>query len=181
MKKILFALIFLSSTLAYTQTNYKINSDGFPTGQDTPEGTACDAIRAYINSDHALWLSRLIRPIFGEEKNKKYEAFKEMMVEKSKESAKDPNFPKIKISKVYKARNLSKDGPESMAYAIFGITENQFVDIEVDSGKGKIQKLRYQVMLDKDGKWYFNPRPDLSPLMSMGLNDENQSTEEWKK
>ena len=76
-----------------------VAEDGFPTGQDTPEGVACDAIRAYINSDHELWISLLVPPIFGEEKDKEYEQFKKDMVEKKKQNAKDPNFPKMKIDR----------------------------------------------------------------------------------
>ena len=173
-------ILFLSSTVVFAQTDYKIANDGFPTGQNTPEGTACDAIRAYVYSDHELWLSLLVRPIYGE-KNIEYVEFKEMMVEKKKQNARDPNFPRMKIVRVYKARNFSMNGPGSLAYALFEFTGNMFVDILVDMGIGGIHRARYQVMQDKDKKWYFNPRPDLSYFLSIGLNEETESKEEWNK
>ncbi|HEX3870225.1 MAG TPA: hypothetical protein VHV77_07315, partial [Pirellulales bacterium] len=82
-----------------------------------------------------------------------------------------------KIVKVFKARYFSKNGPGSAAFAFYDFQGNQFVDIIIETDDDKTQRLRYHVLLDKDKKWYFDPRPDLSPLLSMGLNDETESTE----
>lgn len=189
MKKMLYLILFLVCSIGYAQTNYAMTDDGFPTGQSTPEGVACDAVRAYINSDHELWLSTLVPSfIYGDENNpkgaeniKKYEEFKRMMIEKKKHNAKDPDFPKMKIKTIYKARNFSKNGPGSLAYSMFEFTGNMFVDIVVEMGNEKPLRARYHVMQDKNKKWYFEPRPDLTPLLSMGLNEETASTVEWKK
>ncbi len=180
MKGLAVTLLMLVCAGTQVRAEEQVAEDGFPTGQGTPEGVACDAVRAFIKSDHRLWLSVLVRPIYGK-LNPEYEKFKTQMVEQKKKNAKNPDFPKIKIVKVYRARNFSKNGPGSAAYAIHGFTGNKFVDVVVDMGGQKEQRARYQVMLDKDKKWYFNPRPDLSPLFSMGLNEESDSKEEWKK
>lgn len=172
-------LLLLFCTAAFAQTKYQIADDGFPTGRNTPEGTACDAVRAYIYSDHELWLSLLVPPIYAEH-NTEYHDFKEMMVAKKKQNAQNPNFPKMKIVTVYKARNFSLNGPGSLAFALLKYTGNMFVDILVDVGNGQVQGLRYQVMRDEGGTWYFNPRPDLSYPFSMGLNEETESTRKWK-
>jgi hypothetical protein len=37
--------------------------------------------------------------------------------------------------------------------------------------------MRYHVLKDKDDNWYFEPRPDLCPMFSAGLNEESDSTE----
>jgi hypothetical protein len=182
-------LAFLLCVAAYAQKEYKTAGDGFPTGSNTPEGAACDAVRGYLNSDHELWLSTTAPAyIYGDKNNpegakqvEQYEEFKEKMVKKIKENAKNPDLPKMKILKVYKARNFSLNGPGSMAYALFKLSGNMFVDILVDMGNEKTQTVRYQVLADKDKKWFFNPRPDLSRLLSMGLNKESKSTVEWKK
>ena len=52
------------------------------------------------------------------------------------------------------------------------------MDVLVEMAPGRGSRLRYHVLLDKDGKWYFDPRPDLCMLLSMGLNEESKSAEE---
>jgi hypothetical protein len=60
---------------------------------------------------------------------------------------------------------------------MFDFTGNKFVDVFVEMTPGRKSRLRYHVLLDKDGKWYFDPRPDLCTLLSMGLNEESKSTD----
>ncbi|MEA3210516.1 MAG: hypothetical protein QOE70_3573 [Chthoniobacter sp.] len=148
-----------------------------PSGQNTPEGVACDAIMAYIRSDSAAWLATLVRPIYGEEGNRQYEEFKKQMVADTDQRKVDPTFKPPRIVRCFKAREFSLNGPGSAAYAFFEFTGNMFVDVIVETTQGKIQCFRYHVLLDKDKKWYFEPRPDLSQLLSMGLNGEADSTE----
>ena len=156
-------------------------TDGFPTGHQSPEGIACDAVRAYIKSDHKLWLSTLVPPIYGPEGNKEYKRFKSYMIKLKKANKNDPEFPEIQIVKCYKARQFSANGPASAAYALGGFHGNMFVDIILSIDGEKFQRLRYHVMMNKSRRWYFEPRPDLCPLFSMGLNDESESTEEFKR
>ena len=46
-------------------------------------------------------------------------------------------------------------------------------DVHVDSGSEK------RIIMDKDGKWYVHPAPDVSPLLSAGLNDEDASERDF--
>ena len=148
-----------------------------PTGKDTPEGVACDAIQAYADGDSRGLLDTLVRPIFGKDGDVEYEKFKKKMADAADENKSKENFIAPRIVKVFKARNFTKNGPESTAYALFEMTGNMFVDLLVDAGDGKNQKVRYHVMQDKNKKWYFEPRPDLAPLLAMGLNEETPSKE----
>jgi hypothetical protein len=148
-----------------------------PTGQTTPEGVACDAVMAYIRSDSKAWLATLVRPVYGDEGNKQYEDFKKQMVAQTDKNKKDRSFKPPRIIKCFKARAFSMNGPGSLAYAVDQFTGNMFVDILVETSPQRAQRLRYHVLRDKDKKWYFEPRPDLNPLFSMGLNKESDSTE----
>ena len=148
-----------------------------PTGHKTPEGVACDAVMAYINRDSKAWLATLVRPIFGEEGNKEYAEFKKQMVDAADKAKEDKSFKPPRIVKCHKARQFSMNGPGSAAYALAQFSGNMFVDVIIETSPGKTQRLRYHVLEDKDEKWYFEPRPDLCPLFSMGLNKESDSTE----
>jgi hypothetical protein len=168
--KIRFLLIalFLAATL---------HAADVPTGHQTPEGIACDAIMAYINRDSKAWLATLVRPIYGDEGNKKYAEFKKQMTDGADKAKEDASFKPPRLIKCYKARQLSLNGPGSAAYAIELLTGNMFVDIVIETAPGETRQLRYHVLKDKDDQWYFEPRPDLCPLFSMGLNKESDSTE----
>lgn len=148
-----------------------------PTGHKTPEGIACDAVMAYINRDSKAWLATLVPPIYGKEGDKEYAAFKKQMVENADKAREDKDFKPPRLVKCYKARDFSLNGPGSAAYAMGGFIGNRFVDVFIETADGKMQRLRYHVLEDKDHRWYFEPRPDLCPLYSMGLNKEPESTE----
>lgn len=148
-----------------------------PTGQGTPEGVACDAVSAYIRSDSKAWLTTLIRPVYGKDGNKDYEEFKKQMVAAADKNKDDKSSKSPRIVKCFKARQFSLNGPASAAYALYDMNGNMFVDILIETAPGKIDRLRYHVLLDKDKKWYFEPRPDLNPMLSMGLNKESESKE----
>jgi hypothetical protein len=165
----LYALLLLLSVT--------LHAAELPTGQKTPEGVACDAVMAYINRDSKAWLATLVRPIYGPEGNQEYAKFKKEMAEASDKAREDKAFKPPRIIKCYKARPFSMNGPTSAAYAIGSFTENMFVDVLMEVAPEKIHRLRYHVLKDKDEKWYFEPRPDLYPLYSMGLNKESESTE----
>lgn len=166
---------YLSLVVLFLSTS--LQAAELPTGQKTPEGVACDAVMAYINRDSKAWLATLVRPIYGEEGNKQYAEFKQQMVDATDKAKEDKTFQPPRIVKCYEARPFSLNGPASAAYAIGQFTENMFVDVMVETASGKLQRMRYHVLQDKDEKWYFEPRPDLCPLYSMGLNKESDSTE----
>jgi len=154
-----------------------LHAADLPTGHKTPEGIACDAVMAYINRDSKAWLATLVRPIYGDKKNEEYAEFKKQMAEGADRAREDKSFKPPRLVKCYKARHFSMNGPASAAYAMASFTENMFVDIIIETAPGKMTRLRYHVLQEKDGKWYFEPRPDLCPLFSMGLNEESDSTE----
>ncbi len=148
-----------------------------PSGHETPEGIACDAVQAYADCDSEAWLNTLVRPIYGKENNEAYEEFKAHMVRVTDGNNENEGFVAPTIVKVFKARNFSMNGPSSLAYAMHQFKGNMFVDVVLDLGDGREQVLRYHVLFDEDDKWYFEPRPDLAPIFAMGLNDELPSEE----
>ncbi|MEQ1752014.1 MAG: hypothetical protein ABL974_21515, partial [Prosthecobacter sp.] len=81
--------------------------------------------------------------------------------------------------KVFAARSLSKNGPASYGYASFSFQEVKFVDVGVFLHGDKRALNRTMVIKDKDGKWYVHPMPDVSPLLSAGLNDEAASEQDF--
>lgn len=148
-----------------------------PTGDRTPEGIACDAMTAYIKIDSKAWLATLVKPIYSPEGNKQYAEFKKEMAACADKMKNDKTYKPPRIVRCYKARPFSKNGPGSAAYAFFDFHKNMFVDLVIETAPGENESLRYHVLCDKAGKWYFEPRPDLCPLLSMGLNDESKSTD----
>jgi hypothetical protein len=132
---------------------------------------------AYIRSDSKAWLATLVRPIYGDKGNKDYMEFKKQMVRETESNRTNTSFTPPRFVKCYKARFFSVSGPASMAYALESFTGNMFVDLVVETAPGKKQSIRYHVLRDKDDEWYFDPRPDLSPIFALGLNKEPESTE----
>ena len=85
-----------------------------------------------------------------------------------------PQGPKS-IGKVFAARHLSKSGPVSYGNAAFGFEDIMFVDVGVYLQNGESAMNRTMVIKDRDGKWYVHPDPYVSPLLSDGLNEEDNS------
>jgi hypothetical protein len=156
----------------------RVASDGLPSGHDTPEGAACDLARSFINRDEKLFSSTSIRLYGGGKGREEYEKFLQKTVQSIKaEGAKkepSPYGPK-RIGKVFAARHLSKSGPVSFGYAVFGFEDIMFVDIGVYLYNGERAMNRTLVIKDSDGKWYVDPDPSASPLLSDGLNEESAS------
>jgi hypothetical protein len=100
-----------------------------------------------------------------------------MRQEAARETA-SPGGPKA-IAKVFAARRLTRDGPASYGYAAFGFQDVVFVDVEAVLHNGERALNRTLVIRDKDGSWYVHPVPDVSPLLSMGLNEESASERDF--
>jgi hypothetical protein len=184
-KKILWVLLggiliscHVNSEQPETKPKLKVEVDGFPGGQDVPEGVACELARSFINRDAKLFCSISIRKYGAGAGPTKYVEFLQRTAksieDEAKKAAPSPGGPK-KISKVYAARHLSKSGPASSGFAAFQFQEVMFVDVFVELHNGDGFLNRTLVIKDKDGKWYVHPAPDVSPLLSMGLNDETKS------
>ena len=134
--------------------------------------------RAFIERNDNLFASTSIRLYGGGTGREAYAKFLQETIESIKaeaaRQAPSPQGPK-NIGKVYAARHLSKSGPVSYGYAAFGFEDIMFVDVGVSLQNGERAMNRTMVIKDRDGKWYVHPAPDVSPLLSDGLNDEGNS------
>jgi len=165
-----------------TKPKIKVAADGFPSGHETPEGVACDLARAFINRDDSLFTNTCLRLYGGGKGPTDYAKFLQTTVESMKREAANkkpsPSGPKH-IEKVFAARHLSKNGPASFGYAAFGFQDIMFVDVGASLYNGKRALNRTMLVKDEDGKWYVHPMPDVSPLLSAGLNDESASKQDF--
>ena len=186
MKKILLVAVFfliVNVLCAEEKPSITLAKDGFPTGQDSPEGAACDLSRAFMNSDVELLKKTCLKKYGGGEVGKKYDNFLKKIIKGTEEDKErktpHPKSPK-KIGKVFAARHLSKNGPASYGYAAHTFQDVMFVDIGAFLQDGSRFLNRTLVVKKKDGKWYVHPCPTISPLLSAGLNQEKDSKEDFK-
>jgi hypothetical protein len=164
---------------ATARPKLKVAPDGFPTGQTTPEGAASDLARAFMQQDGKLFQNVCIPPYGAGQSRADYTAYLAGVIDhfkQQKEHAPSPDIP-VKITKVFAARHLSKEGPASYGYASFDFQDLMFVDVEVLLGSGKLHLRRTLVIEDRDRKWYALPVPDVSPLLSDGLYDQSSSVQ----
>ena len=152
-----------------------IAGDGFPTGQRTPEGAASDLARASIRRDVTLFRGVCIRPFgAGSDYTEYLVGVAKHFRQESTLGTSMPDDPR-KITRVFAARHLTKNGPASYGYAAFDFQEVMFVDVEVLLRNGSKLLRRTMVIRDRDGKWYTLPVPDFSPLLSAGIYEESAS------
>lgn len=158
-----------------------IASDGFPTGRSSAEGVACDLARAFIECD----ISKFKSACYESSDNKDYVGFQQeiaaqMEQMKALPEEQRPNGP-TKITQVYRSRCLSRNGPASAGYAMYGLHDVRFVDVIAAERAGNTFLCRTLVFKLADGTWRVMPRPDLYPLLSEGLDAEPDSTVAWSK
>lgn len=160
----------------------KVAPDGFPSGHDTPEGAACDLARAFIRRDVALFTNTCVRVYSTGTSGSNYTAFLRgtiaTMRAEAARKAPSPDGPKT-IGKVFAAQHLSKSGPVSYGQATFKFQDIMFVDVGVYLYNGSHALVRTLLIKDYNGKWYVHPDPDVSPLLSAGLNNEPKSTRDF--
>ena len=187
------SLLWLLTTLCAASTAFaagpplKVAADGFPTGHTTPEGPACDLERAAMKGDAKLFRSACL-PLFGGGENRqKYAAYlKETAasltarLRQAKGRVPLPNGPQA-IGKVYASRALSQNGPASYGYSVFGFQDVRFVDVGMELSKGKRGLNRILVIRADNGRWYAHPAPEIHPLLSAGLNQEEASTKDFSQ
>jgi len=65
----------------------KVAADGFPSGQDSPEGAACDLARSFINPDEKLFASTSVRLYGGGKGPEAYAKFLRETVQSIKAEA----------------------------------------------------------------------------------------------
>jgi hypothetical protein len=159
-----------------------VAADGFPSGHDTPEGAACDVVRALINRDEKLFLATAIKPFSTGPSRAAYTQFIQGVIQNIRaEAAKQvpsPGGPK-QIEKVFAARHLSRNGPASYGYASFDFQDVMFADVGILLHNGDRGMNRTLVIKDKDGKWYADPDPEASPLLADGLDVEKPSMQDF--
>lgn len=176
------AVLCGASPRQVTKPKLKVAADGFPSGHDTAEGVACDLARSFINRDPKLFSSTTLRLYVDGAGPEAYKTFLQGVIQSMKEEAgrkvPSPQGPK-RIGKVFAARHLSRSGPASFGYAVFGFEDIMFVDVGVYLQNGERVMNRTLVIQDKDGKWYVHPAPSVSPLLSDGLNEESASVQDF--
>ena len=162
----------------------KVAADGFPAGHDTPEGAACDLIRAFIQRDAKLFEETCLKPFAPAESRDEYAAFLTETAAEIRREAKrkepSPGGPKT-IAKVFAARSLSRGGPASFGWAVFRFQDVKFVDVGAILHNGERYLNRTLVVKDAAGKWYVHPLPNSCPLLSFGLNEESDSKTDFSE
>jgi hypothetical protein len=181
----LLATVFCMASADQTvKPKLKVAVDGFPSGHDTPEGAACDLARAFIKHDAALFARTCIQPSGAGKSRDDYAAFLKSTTESIKQEAAkaepSPGGPKA-IGKVFAARHLTMNGPASFGYAVFGYLDVMFVDVGAFLQNGDRALNRTLVIKDGDGKWYADPDPAAEALLSMGLNKESPSQQDFSE
>src|SRR5882724_3198911 len=171
--------LLLFATLVGTSTakpRIKMGADGFPTGQDTPEGAADDLTRAFMRQDATQLRQICVRPFGAGSARAEYVEYLDgVSAHFGKDTPNEtPENPR-RIARVFAARHLSKNGPASYGFASFNFRDVMFVDVEVVLNNGKKLVRRTIVIKDQDEIWYAHPVPDISPLLSDGLYDESPS------
>lgn len=172
----LLLLILIGNSSA--KPKLKVATDGFPAGQNTPEGAATDLARAFMARDAFAFRKVCIRPYGGGQARAEYTDYLAGVSDHLQHADSSPDDPK-KIVTVFAARHLTKNGPSSYGYAVFDFQDVMFVDLEVMLQNGNKHLRRTMVIKDHDGKWYVHPVPDVSPRLSYGLYDESASVQRF--
>jgi hypothetical protein len=176
-----FIVVLISFVAAACAFGANVAPDGFPTGQDTPEGVAADLARVFITHDYALF-EKICVPLYGsQDLRDSYgmycAAVKKSLEDEAKRPSPSSDAPKT-IGKVYAARRLTADGPVSYGHTVLGFEDVQFVDVGVYlvSGDGSLNRT---LVVKINGKWFVHPEPSISPLLCKGLNEEDDSVTDW--
>ncbi len=171
-----------NAEVAAQQPKLKLHDDGFPTGQSTPEGAACDLLRAFIQHDPELFRKVCIEPFGSDESCQAYKEMQEQVVasmeEEGKQEEPSPGAPK-KVGKVFAARHLSLNGPASTAYAFYNFHDVMFVDVGAYLQNDERFLNRTLVVKKADGTWYVHPCPMVNQQICVGLNEEEPSTKDF--
>ena len=121
---------------------------------NTPEGAACDLARAFIKRDAKLFEATCVKPIVQAKSRDEYSAFLKATAAEMKREAErrepSPGGPKT-ITKVFAARSLSRTGPASFGWAVFGFQDVKFVDVGAILHSGKTHLNRTLVVKDAAG------------------------------
>lgn len=155
-----------------------------PSGQTTPEGVACDLARSFVTSDSKLLRASCFVITPGTPERDAYNNYLDqtvMLMDVGNAVPSDNRDWPGAITRVYRARNLSSAGPAAFGLDQLGLTAVRFVDLRVTLRAGTAALRRTLVVQDEGSKlWFAVPHPEHFPKLSEGLNEEAESTEEWK-
>lgn len=190
MKKIVISgLLCLMACTSFTEEpavrpKLKVARDGFPAGQDTPEGAACDLARAFIQHDVVLFASVCLQPYGAGPGRKDYEEFLSLKIEEIKREA-DKKAPSAEgpktLGKLYTARRLSDRSTAAYGSANHGFQDVMFVDVGVGLHNEKRKLFRTLVVRNKTGKWFVHPLPKSDPQLCTGLDEEPVSKQDFRQ
>lgn len=176
----LILISFIATAIAQSATDASA-LDRFPSGSATPEGAACDLMRAFMRSDVDLLKTTCIKRYPPAQE--KFEQFLTMIIRGTEEDklrgTPHPKNP-AKIVTLFAARHLSKDGPASYGYAVLDLQDVMFVDVRTRLHDGGTFLNRTLVVKTSKGEWRVHPCPTVDPLLSAGLNDESDSKVKFK-
>ena len=158
--------------------------DTFPSGQSTPEGVACDLVRAYSASDAKLFRAScfVITPGTPERDayNNSLDETATLMDVGSAVPSNNRDWP-ASIQQLYRARALSSPAPGAFGLDQLRLTAVRFVDLRVTLRAGATTLRRTLVVQDEGSTlWSAVPHPEHFPKLSEGLNEEPESTDLWK-
>jgi len=138
-----------------------VHKDGFPTGNETPEGAASDLMRAFINRDAELFHQRRW-VVSCEGYNDPRDAYNYFLAhtpalltpETSEEGSASPDSQRIGI--VYAARASTKFSTENAALSKMfdNMGHEAFVDVVTIGESGTRYLNRVSVSQRTDKKWY---------------------------
>lgn len=167
------------------QTKFTIPADGFPTGPTTPEGAACDLVRArFIYRARRLFQETCLPPPKGPSALGTYFKFYYYLLSDLRDvTPKKTTGPEeIKaIRKVYLARELSRPEPRAVAARELGWVGIKFVDLLLEQNNGKKLTERILVAQVRKNLWFAHPLPNTSPRISTGWREESPSSKEWRR
>jgi hypothetical protein len=167
--KLLQKIILLS--MLFIGAQYTAASEP-PSGNLSPEGIASDMASAFINADSKLWNKIVLKLNNPEYKKFIQDITKQMDLEAKIEKSKRVGPKEIGV--VFKLGALSKNGPNSYAYAAKNIEQIGFVDVGILNHDGS-KTYNRTFVAKKNKKWFVLPRPDLFPLLTAGLNEEKNT------
>jgi hypothetical protein len=174
--------VLVCAASAQQKPTFEIAKDGFPTGQATPEGAACDYARAFINLDKKALRAVVMPPHGSARRMKRYEeVLDNISASLDQQAAGGDRRPtgRKAIIVCFAARSLTDDGPASYAYAHLSYGDVKFVDVKVQRVNGTMHRYRTLTLRQPDGKWVVDPVPTLDPKLSAGLKDETRSTKDF--
>ena len=156
--------MFAVVSVGYAMSNASSHNDArklqihqFPFGQNSPEGAACDYMRAFIKDDHRLFHERRIK--VGCEgwadpgiAYQHFRAFEPLQDDSANHHGRRSNQRPMRIEKVFSARKLGLVGTDRISLMLnYGALESRFVEIITSANDGTRFLSRIQVM--QSGDW----------------------------